>query len=351
MNSPLKIILTGGGTLGSVSPLIAVWQELASQNISVEALLVGTSFGPEKKFLQQYPAIKFAAIPQAKLRRYFSLLNLLTPLLLVAALIKSFFILHNFKPDLIISAGGFTGVPIIWLGKMFGYKIIIHQLDLQPTLSNKLTQSQADLITVTFDKSLNDFPKKKTVVIGPLLRQEAVLEKHHIADSKKTLLVLGGGTGALSLNKLIVEALPLLNKDINVFQVTGQGKKVLEGDLPNYRQVEFLTTDYYQKISQADLVLSRAGLSTLLELSYFAKPVIIVALPNSHQEVNAGYYEVNKAAINLKQTALTPPMLAEKINELFNNQTALKELANNIKMIAPANGAAKMVREILKLTE
>lgn len=351
MVKKLKIILTGGGTLGSVSPLIAVWQELSNQNIKMEVLLVGTSYGPEKKFLRQYPEIKFAAIPQAKLRRYFNLLNLLTPLLLLAALIKSFFILSNFRPDLIISAGGFTGVPVIWTGKLLGAKVIIHQLDLQPTLSNKLTQRQADLITVTFDKSLNDFPKKKTVVIGPLLRQEAVLEKQSASAGQKTLLVLGGGTGALSLNKLIVKALPLLDKDINVFHVTGQGKQALEGNLPNYQQVEFLTSDYYQKIAQADLVLSRAGLSTLLELSFFAKPVIIVALPDSHQEVNAGYYEVNKAAINLKQNNLTPEILAEKINDLFNNQTALKEFSKNIKMMAPNNGAAKMVRQIHKLFE
>lgn len=351
MDKKLKIILTGGGTLGSVSPLIAVWQELSGQNIKTEVLLVGTSYGPEKKFLQQYPEIKFIAIPQAKLRRYFSLLNLLTPLFLLAALIKSSSILSNFRPNLIISAGGFSGVPIIWLGKVFGCKIIIHQLDLQPTLSNKLTQRQADLITVTFDKSLNDFPKKKTVVIGPLLRREAVLKKQSVSDGKKTLLVLGGGTGALTLNKLIVEALPLLNKDTCVFHVTGLGKGVIEGNLPNYQQVEFLTSDYYQKIAQADVVVSRAGLSTLLELSFFAKPVIIVALPNSHQEVNAGYYEVNKAAINLKQNTLTPTVLAEKINALFNDQTALKELAKNIKMMAPQNGAIKIVRHIQKLFE
>ncbi len=351
MSSPIKIILTGGGTLGSVSPLIAVWQELSKQDFKTEALFVGTSSGPEKIFLKQYPAINFTSLPSAKWRRYFSLLNLLTPVLFILALTKALVILSNFRPKLIISAGGFTAVPIIWLGKLFGVKIIIHQLDLEPTLSNKLTQRQADLITVTFDKSLADFPKKKTILVGPIIRQEALSVEKPLDHDQKTILVLGGGTGALSLNKLVVEALTLIDKKLHIIHVTGQGKEIIKGNLPNYRQIEFLTDQYYQTIGQADLIVSRAGLSTLLEVSFFAKPLILVPLPNSQQEINAGYYELNKAAINLKQNKLTPKILADKINDLANNSARLKELSKNIKIMARENGAAKMASEIVKLLD
>lgn len=375
MNSAVKIILAGGGTLGSVSPLIAIWQELSKQNIKIDTLFVGTTSGPEKNFLKQYPAIKFASLPSAKWRRYLSLLNLFTPFLFVLALSKALVILSNFRPKLIISAGGFTSVPLIWLGKLMGSKVIIHQLDLEPTLSNKLTKQQADLITVTFEKSLNDFPKKKTVLVGPLIRQEANVviptepaesagerrnplkvineykenTSHKAIPTTKNLLFLGGGTGALSLNKLIVEALPLLDKQLNVIHVTGRGKNIIKGNQPNYSQVEFLTAEYYQKINEADLVVSRAGLSTLLELSFFAKPVILVPLPNSHQEVNAGYYQSKKAAINVKQNHLTAKILAAKINSLAQDKAGLKELSKNIKMMAPNNGAFAMIKEIVKL--
>src|SRR3989338_25746 len=125
----MKIILSGGGTLGSVSPLIAVWQVMKNQNISSEFLWVGTSNGPEKAFVSEYK-IPYRSIVSAKLRKYFSLKNIFTPSLVFIAFIQSFFLILKYKPKVIVSAGSFVSVPLVWAGWCLGVKSLIHQQDI-----------------------------------------------------------------------------------------------------------------------------------------------------------------------------------------------------------------------------
>jgi len=148
----MKILLAGGGTLGSVSPLLAVWESLNQLQPQNKTLFIGTASGPEKNFLRSFDKIQFTSIPSGKLRRYFSLKNLFDPALILAGFIKSFYILANFRPQIVISTGSYVAVPVIFAAKLLKIKILIHQLDLKPTLSNKLVKNLADKITVTFDK-------------------------------------------------------------------------------------------------------------------------------------------------------------------------------------------------------
>src|SRR3989338_1608912 len=130
----MKIVLTGGGTLGSVSPLIAVWQSLKEKDPSLETLFVGTKNGPEREFVKTW-GLEFASVPSGKFRRYLSLQNLVDPFKTAGGMLKAFFVLKKFKPDVIFSAGGFVSVPVILAGKLLGARVVIHQLDLKPTLS------------------------------------------------------------------------------------------------------------------------------------------------------------------------------------------------------------------------
>ena len=342
----MKIVLSGGGTLGSVSPTIAVWQALKEKETNLEALFIGTAKGPEKSFLRQYPEIEFRSIPSGKLRRYFSLQNFLDFFLILAGLFKSLVILSKFRPKVILAAGGFVSVPVILAAKIFGIKVAIHQLDIKPTLSNKLVQGLADIITVTFEKSLNDFPRKKTVLVGSVLRQE--IQKVENSPLGNNLLILGGGTGASSLNKLIIKTLPFLPAAVKVMQITGKNKKT-GFQAENYRQSELLTDDYYQEMAQADLVITRAGLSSLMELSYLAKPSIIIPLPKSHQEKNAKFFAHKRSAICLDQKELTPKMLADKIKTLLADPAKLKQLGQNINSLLVHNGRSKIAEIILNL--
>ncbi|MFA6304687.1 MAG: UDP-N-acetylglucosamine--N-acetylmuramyl-(pentapeptide) pyrophosphoryl-undecaprenol N-acetylglucosamine transferase [Patescibacteria group bacterium] len=338
----MKIVLTGGGTLGSVSPLIAIWQSLLLKKGEPQVLFIGTKHGPEKEFLLQYPSIKFNYIPVGKLRRYFSWQNLLTPFFLLAAFLKSYFILSQFKPDVIISAGGFVAVPVIWAGKILKIKIMIHQLDLEPTLSNILVKKIADTITVTFAKSLADFKNQNPVLVGSLIREEVALTNNIVKNNRPTVLFLGGGTGAAALNELSVKTTTILNQ-IEFWQVTGKNKFNPEANqLDNFLAFEFLNQDYYSRLKQADLIISRAGLSTLMELSYLGKPTIIIPIPASQQVENAVYFSDRGAAVYLNQDGLTPELLADKIKALINNQVELDKLSDKIEKIMMHGGEQKI---------
>ena len=341
--------------MGPVAPLIAVYQAIKQRQTAeaqsfafLQILFIGTATGPEKDFLTQYPEIKFKTVPAGKIRRYFSLLNLFTPFFVIAGFIKSFFILLFFKPEVVVSAGGFVAVPVIFASKLLGAKILIHQLDLEPTLSNVLVKKLANIVSVTFAKSLEDFKEQKPVLVGSLIREEA-LKAVSGKNNQKTVLFLGGGTGAQALNELAIKTAPLL-ENTQVWQITGKNKNFKNQSLPaNFHCFEFLAEDYYEKLAQADLVISRGGLSTLMELSDLLKPTVIVPIPNSQQEENARYFADRKAAVYLEQNGLTPDALAGKIKSLLNSLQELEELAKNIEKIINHGGEQKIADLILSL--
>lgn len=346
----MKIVLTGGGTLGPVAPLVAVWQVLKEKTGNAEALFIGTATGPERTFLAQYPEIKFVSVPAGKIRRYFSLLNIFTPFLVLAGFVKAYFILLRFKPQAIVSAGGFVAVPVIWAARLLKTKIFIHQLDVEPTLSNLLVKKLAKQVTVTFAKSLADFKEQKPLLIGSLIRQEAKAAAAALdADQPKikTILFLGGGTGAQVLNSLAIKVAVELDSGFVVWQITGKNRSPRHQLPANLKIYEFLTTNYFDLLSKADLIVSRAGLSTLMELSYLSKPALIVPIPNSQQEENASYFSDRKAAVYLTQDELTPQVLADKIKSLFNNPLELEKLQENIGKIMQHGGEEKLADLIL----
>lgn len=369
----MKIILTGGGTLGSVVPLLAVVQKLKEQKTESEFLWIGTKTGPEKELVESYK-ISFKAISSGKLRRYFSLKNFLDPFLIIVGFFQSIGIIRKFRPDLVLSAGGFVGVPVIWAAWFLGVKSIAHQQDLRPGLANKLVLSMVKKITVVFEESKNYFPRSKTVLIGNPVRpeifsgnRERAKQFFHLEDNLPTILFLGGGTGSLTLNKIIIQSLKNLLEFFQVIHVTGKGKglegiksevksqaefkKIVaeeSGSLINsrYHSYEFIIEEMKDAYMVADLVLSRAGLSTLSELAVLGKPTILIPLPG-HQEENAAYFRRNNAAIVLSQKDLIPEDLVGVIKTLINNKTELDTLGRNIKKIMPPDAAEKMARVIL----
>ncbi|MFH1226238.1 MAG: glycosyltransferase, partial [bacterium] len=159
----MKIILTGGGTMGSVMPLLAVAEKLKFVRPATEFLFLGTSTGPEKPVVEK-AGLTFRVIPAGKLRRYFSLKNLLTPFWVLGGLLQSLFIIRKFRPDAIVSAGGFVSVPVIWAGWLLRVPSMTHQSDVRPGLANLLMSRFVKKITVTFEESLKNFPKNKTIL-------------------------------------------------------------------------------------------------------------------------------------------------------------------------------------------
>ncbi|HAH04524.1 MAG: UDP-diphospho-muramoylpentapeptide beta-N- acetylglucosaminyltransferase [Parcubacteria group bacterium GW2011_GWA2_43_17] len=338
----MKLILTGGGTLGSVSPLIGVWQELKRQT-EVETLFVGGKKGPEAGLIKSY-GFSFKTISAGKLRRYFSLKNFSDICLFVLGFFQSVKILKEFRPEIIISAGSYVAVPLIWASCFFKTKVVIYQPDLKVGLANRLSKKLAAWIFVSFPETAKHFPPKKTAVVGTVLRQEIGQPFVQPANKRPLLLFLGGGTGSATINRLAAQALPGL-KDYDIFHLTGQNKNQPAGGI-NYGSAEFLASGYEQKLLQADLVISRAGFSTLMELSFLAKPAVLIPLPNSPQEQNAEYFCRRQAAVCLEQKSLTVAKLIETIGSALEQS---RSLSKNIHKIFSHDGAHLISQKILTL--
>ncbi len=314
---------------------------------------MGTHAGPERKIVEK-TGIEFKAIASGKLRRYFDLRNILDLIKINLGFWQAFFTILKFKPDVILSAGGFVSVPVALAGWLLYVPVIIHQQDVHPGLANKLMAPFSTKITVALDISLKNFSKKKTVLVGNPIRQGLRNKEYGLSNKKlefnnnlPILLVTGGGTGALAINKLIWESLDELTKFCNIIHLTGKNKNNNKIINNNYKNFEFLKNEMFDAINTANLVISRAGMSSLTELAYLKKPVIIIPIPNSHQEDNAKYFANKKSCIYLEQKKLTSIKLVQEVKNLLYNKNKQKELSENINKIFIDSSGEKIIKEIL----
>src|SRR3989338_9816086 len=222
----MRVIFSGGGTLGPVMPLVAIFQELKNKHPEWEFLWVGTKKGQEKNIVAKY-GLPFEYISSAKLRRYGNWQNLFAPFLFLAGFIQSWKLIKKFRPDLLISAGGFVSVPLHWAGWFLKKTTIIHQQDIEIGLANKLMARTADFITTSFEHQKKNFSSDKNIWIGNPVRvgllrgdKQAAMSHFDLDPNLLTVFVLGGGTGALSLNKLITNNLVEFIRHCQVIHMT-----------------------------------------------------------------------------------------------------------------------------------
>jgi len=362
----MRILLVGGGSGGPVSPLLAVAKHILKSHPKAEFLFVGTKTGPERAMAKN-DGINFTAITSGKWRRYFSLKNLAAPFLILAGFVQSLKILKSFRPDCVFGTGSFVQVPVMWAGWFLKIPVILHQQDLTPSLANKLCELCAAKITVTFSQSANNFstglgifykkhPGDKIAITGNPFREELrdadkteAQKFFNLRPDMPTLLVLGGGTGAAFLNNLILKSLPQLSKTVQIIHSTGKGKFVA-GAVENYHPYEFIQ-NMAGAYAAADIVFSRAGLSTITELSNLKKLSVIMPMPRSHQEFNAVLLVRLEAAIVISQSRATPESFTALIRRLLFAGEAQNILKHNIGKIMPHDAAEKIGEIIIKLAE
>ncbi len=356
-----KILLTGGGTGGSVVPLLAIVNEIRRrgelQSISTadfNFLWLGTKTGIERHMVEE-KEIEFRAISACKIRRYFSWQNFIDLFKIKLAFWQSFFVIMKWKPDLVISAGSFVSVPVVWAAWALRVPILIHQQDLKPGLANKLMVPFAKVIMVTFDKSLADFGKKAVLTGSPIREEFLILKEEdkyykifNIKNNLPLIIIIGGGTGAQAINELVGQCLGELTKYYKVIHLTGKNKMISSGfRFPNYSSFEFLGPKRLAfALNHADIVISRCGMGVLTELSYLGKPSILIPLPNSHQEENANIFKEKEAVIVLDQDKLTKEKLIKSIRALLSDEILRRKLSNNIKNVIK-KGANKKIVEII----
>jgi UDP-N-acetylglucosamine--N-acetylmuramyl-(pentapeptide) pyrophosphoryl-undecaprenol N-acetylglucosamine transferase len=358
MSKDRLIIISGGGTGGpSIVPL-ALAQAYKKMDHEAKFLFIGSNSDLEKKLFSDVLAdlkAEYLEFPAGKWRRYFSLLNFLDIFRIIYAFFKALFLFIEIKPKLIVSAGSFASVPIVWAAKTVGVKVMIHQQDVRAGLANRLMSPVADIISTAFYKSVADYGKRALWIGNPSLETLPLqntpsfhLDLHELAP---VVFVSGGAGGALTLNRLLQSAFPYLPADWQIVHQTGKGKNVAEKPKANYYPVENLShVDFINLIKRADLIVARAGLGSFTEFSQLAKAVILVPMPNTHQEDNASYFAEQGAAIYLKQKELDGQKLAQTLIDLWDDQKKYQSLSENIKKIMPVDASetgAKLIKDLI----
>lgn len=349
----MRVLLTGGGTFGSVTPLLAIKEELEKDLKKHQFFWVGTKDGQEKNFIEKQ-GIEFKGINSGKLRRYFSLKNITDIVKIKLGIFESFFIIRKFKPDIILSTGSFVSVSVAVASWLLRKPVLIHQLDVRQGLANKIMSFFAVKITVGFSSSLKGYPARKTIWTGNPIRhslsisksREELRNKFNLNNELPVLLVLGGGTGSLALNKLIVESLDELTVFCQIIHITGKEKNIEAAPNKNYHSFEFLD-NLPEAYAVADGVISRAGIGTLSELAVLKKPTILIPMPSSHQEDNADAFLEAGAVLFLDQNKATAEKIIGESKKILYNEKLRAELSENIGKIAK-DGAAKKIVEIIK---
>lgn len=344
----MKVMFTGGGTLGPVTPLLAVagaWKEDLGDDVSF--VWVGTPDGPERALVDACD-IPFFSLPVLRFPRYVTFEWLWLPFRAVRAFWHAWRLLRKQKPDLIATAGGFTGVPLVLLGRLMGVKSWVHQQDAQMLLSNKIVNPFVDCVSTAWEHSVDDFTARVVRCVGNPVREEILdgdprraRETFGFDADLPTVLVFGGGTGSRWLNHTLEEIIPDVTGDANVIHITGKGKKGATLDaVENYYTTEYLGKEMADAYALADIVVCRAGMGTITELAALGKPAIVIPLPHSiHQIKNAMRLQGTGAAIVLQQDETAADKLLHVIDTLVKHPEKRETLGQKIGHVLPTDVA------------
>ncbi|PLX28819.1 hypothetical protein C0581_00810 [Candidatus Parcubacteria bacterium] len=341
----MKIIFSGGGTLGPVTPLLAIKEIIKESHKDAEFVWAVTKRGPERELVEE-AGVRFVILSSGKFRRYFSLWNIVDIFRIIIGYFQSFKILWKESPDVCISAGGFISVPLHWAAWLLGIPTWIHQQDIRVGLANKLMAPFAKVITTSLEQNLKDYPKKKTTWLGNPVRNEILIGDKKYAQElfklKKDLPVVfatGGGTGSLRVNQLVVEAVDHLKGFAQVIHLSGKERPqelvARAVDLyQDYQVHQFFTEEMKDAYAVSDIVVSRGGFGTLTEIAALGKVAVIIPKPG-HQVDNVHFLEKAGAAIFVNERTSDGLYLAKVIREILENSVKQKQLVHNLQKMLP----------------
>lgn len=324
-----RIILTGGGTAGHVTPNIALLPRL--RELQYDIHYIGSYNGIEKDLIEKQQ-IPYHGISSGKLRRYFSLKNFTDPFRVLKGFSEANRLIKTLKPDVIFSKGGFVSVPVVIAGKRNNVPVIIHESDMTPGLANRISIPSAYKVCCNFPETLNALPKDKAVLTGCPIRQELMTGDPEKArafcgfkDEKPVILVVGGSLGATAVNQAVRAILSELLKDFQVIHLCGKGKLDTSlNNLEGYVQFEYIQDELRHLFALSDIVISRAGANAICELLALQKPNLLIPLSASasrgDQILNARSFERQGFSKVLEEETLTNELLLSSIRELYDNR-------------------------------
>lgn len=341
-----KIVLTGGGTAGHITPHLAIMPHLKKD---FDFIYIGSKNSMEQTMMEKL--MPFYSIQTTKLKRKLDPSNLLIPFKLIKGICQAKKLLKQIKPNIIFSKGGFVAVPVVIAGHMLKIPIITHESDLTLGLANKLIKNKCKYVCTSFDVTSKKL--KNGIYTGSPIREQIfngnkqnIFNKFNFDATKKNILFIGGSLGSKKINCTVFGTLDQLTKKYNVLHIVGKNNLNKDVKYPNYAQLEFIN-NVEDAFDFADVVVTRGGANVLFELLAIKKPMLIIPLGKDEsrgdQILNANYFKQKGYANVLMEEHLNSTTLLENIdltikeasklssNMKINNKNGAKEIANLIK--------------------
>ena len=333
-----KIILTGGGTAGHVTPNIALLPSL--KEAGYEVFYIGSYTGIEKTLIENLD-IPYYGISSGKLRRYKSFKNLTDPFRVIKGYFQARRLMRRIKPDIIFSKGGFVSVPVVLAAGHKHIPVIIHESDMTPGLANRIAIKKATKVCCNFPETLDCLPEGKAVLTGSPIRQEllsgnkiAAMDLCKFTADKPVILVIGGSLGSVVVNNAVRESLPCLLKDFQIIHLCGKGKT--DESLKNtkgYCQFEYVKDELRDIFALSEIVISRAGANAICELLALRKPNLLIPLSakasRGDQILNARSFERQGFSMVLEEEDLTKETLTSTVYKLFEKRGSYVDAMRN----------------------
>lgn len=324
-----RIVLTGGGTAGHVTPNIALLPKF--QELGYQVDYIGSYDGIEKRLIESYK-IPYYGISSGKLRRYFDVKNFTDPFKVLKGYGQAVRILKKLRPNIVFSKGGFVSVPVVLAAKHCKIPVIIHESDMTPGLANKLAIPSATRVCCNFPETLQYLPDGKAVLTGSPIRSELMkgdraeaLKFCGFSAGKPVMLVIGGSIGSVFINQVVREALPELLKRYQIIHLCGKGN--LDEKLnqtSGYAQYEYIKDELKDLFALADVVVSRAGANAICELLALHKPNILIPLSaaasRGDQILNARSFEKQGFSYVMEEEKLTKEALIKAVDQVYSER-------------------------------
>lgn len=348
-----KIILTGGGTAGHVTPNLALVPRLSALNY--EILYIGRKEGIEKKLCLK-EGLSYRGISSGKLRRYFDLKNLTDPFRVVKGYFEAKKIIREFQSDIIFSKGGFVSVPVVYAAKRLRVPIIIHESDMTPGLANRLSIPLADKVCCNFPETLKNLPEEKSILSGLPIREDLFkgskkrgLELFKFKGDKPVLLVMGGSLGSQNINRIVRKILDDLLKMFDIVHLTGVGnvdKKLDEKS--GYAQLEYANEELKDIYALTDLCISRAGANAICEILTLNIPSLLIPLSlgasRGDQILNAASFKSQGFCEVLSEDDMDEKTFLNKVISSWENREKFKEKMKN----SSQRDAVKVITDLIE---
>lgn len=352
-----KIIMTGGGTAGHVTPNLALIPKLKEENFEIK--YIGSLDGIEKTIIEENN-IPYFGISSGKLRRYFDLKNFTDPFKVLKGVIDANRILSKEKPDVIFSKGGFVAVPVVIAAHLKKIPIVAHESDMTPGLANKLSAPFCDKLCVTFRESLKYIKDNKGILTGSPIRKEILDGKKekgikicNFSNNKEIIFIMGGSTGSKVINDLTRNNIDALLKEFNVIHICGKGnieKKLLNKS--GYMQFEYVNEELPHLMACADYIISRAGSNSIFEFLTLKKPTLLIPLSKKasrgDQILNAKSFLKEGYALMIEEEELNNKVFLNKIQELKKEKNTLIKNMKNSQMQNGVDNIVKILLESIK---